>query len=209
MIPMTRPLLLAAALAATAQAQEAHLGLAFGLLMPTGTLRSTTYGPTTTVPVPQTEGYDLGLGAQFTASFPLDQRTAIRLNVNGHSSTGTNVAPGYTTLNLEHSIFSVGAEMQFFSGSAYRHRGAYLFAGLSADFESFDRSSGDVGWDNTATTRKSRSGASLGVGRTFGYEGGYRFTVELAYHKTLSGTDAARLDPPSSDFFKMNFGWVF
>ena len=209
MVPFTRTFILAALVAANAQAQEAHLGLAFGLLMPTSAFRSTTYGPTTTVPVSQTEGYDLGMGAQFTASFPLDQRTAIRLNINGHNTNGTNVARGYTTLNLEHSIFSVSAEMQFFSGSAYRHRGAYLFAGLSADFETFDRSSGDVGWDSTSTTRKSRGGATLGVGRTFGYEGGYRFTIELAYHKTLNGTDAARQDPPSSDFFKMNFGWVF
>jgi hypothetical protein len=204
-----RSILIIAAISATLPAQNPHYGLAIDLLVPTGSFRNTTYGPTTSVLTTQTEGYDIGLGGQFTASFPLDRRTAIRLNVSGHSTQGTNTAPGYETLNLEHSIFSIGAEMQFFSGSAYRHRGAYAFGGLSADFETFDRSTGDANWSPTSTTRKSRLGGTLGVGRTFGYEFGYRFTMEVAYHKTLDGYDVARNNPPASDFLKLVFGWTF
>lgn len=203
------PLLLAA-LAPCLSAQEAHLGLGFNLLLPTGGFRSTTYGPTTSVTTAQTEGYDIGLGGQFTASFPVERNLAIRLNVSGHGTHGTNTAQGYKTLNLEHSIFSLGGELQvFLDGSAYRHKGTYLFGGVSADFERFDRSYGNVDWDSTDTTRKSRMGGTFGMGRTFGWDSGTRFTLEVSFHKTLNGSDPARQEPPATDFAKFTIGWVF
>lgn len=212
MSPLNRTLLLAGLISATLTAQEPRMGLGLNLILPTGGFRSTSYGPTAELPRGQEEGYDVGVGAQFTMSFPLDTRTAVRLNLSGHSVRGTNTAPGEATLTLEHNLFSLGAEMQFFSGSAYRHRGAYLLAGVCADFESFSRGYGD--WDMQfgtpdSTTRKSRTAATFGVGRTFGYDSGMRFTLEGVYHKTLSGNDPARMEPPSTDFLKISFGWIF
>lgn len=208
MFKRLQSLLLLPALATVLSAQEPRFGLGLNLVIPAGGFRSTAYGPTTALPYGQEEGYDIGLGAQFTLSFPLDARTAVRLNLSGHSARGTNTAPGFESLTLEHGMFSLGAEMQFFSGSAYRHRGAYLLAGVSADFESFSRGYvDDYTWDQT--TRKGRFGGTLGVGRTFGYDSGLRYTMELVYHKTLSGDDRNRQEPPSTDFLRISFGWVF
>ena len=38
---------------------------------------------------------------------------------------------------------------------------------------------------------------------------GTRFTLEATYHKSLTGNDATQGDPPSTDFVRVSFGWVF
>jgi len=194
------------------QAQSGHprFGFALNLAFPTGEFRTKTYPATHDITVPQVEGYDVGLGGQFTISFPLQQGVAMRLNFGGQATNGSNTAPPYEKINLQHSIFSVGGEMQFFlNGSAARHQGSYFLFGPSADFERFDRSRfDDVDTDPEYTERKSRLGGTIGFGHTFGYQAG-RFTLEVGYHKTLSGHDAAKGEPPSADFMKVSLGWVF
>ena len=208
-------LLLALGAAPALQAQEAHVGFGINLGFPTGDFRSKTYPPSANVTSSQTDGYDLGLGGQLTVSFPVDPSFAFRLNFNGMSTEGTNTASGYNDLKLKHEIFSIGGDMQLFlNGGAIRHKGAYLLAGISADFERFDRSNSSTFSDwwgdaNTDTTRKSRLGGNFGFGNSFGYGGGTHFTLEVGFHKTLSGNDQARKEPPSSDFMKVSFGWVF
>lgn len=193
-------------------AQDPHLGFGLNLSFPTGEFHSKTYPANSTVLSPQTEGYDLGLGAQFTMSMPIEQALAIRLNLNGQITNGTNTASGYEKFNLQHSIFSLGGDFQvFLNGSASRHRGTFLLAGLSADFERFDTSRGDFSYHNdeeVVTERKSRMGGNFGFGHSFGFAGA-RFTFEATYHKTLSGNDSGKLEPPSSDFTRVSFGWVF
>jgi hypothetical protein len=81
--------------------------------------------------------------------------------------------------------------------------------GLSADFEQFDRSFGDPRYDYTNTTRKSRMGGSIGIGHSFGYDAGARFTMEATFHKTLTAHDVEAGDPPPTDFVKVGFGFVF
>jgi len=207
----TSLLLAAAGLAPALQAQEPHFGFGINLAFPTGGFRSTTYPADSVVTTPQTEGYDVGFGGQFTISFPVDPKVAVRLNIGGQSTDGTNTAPGYDRINLQHQLFSVGGDLQVFpgTGSAYRHQGTYLLGGLSADFERFDRSFGTPNWDETDSTRKSRLGGTLGVGHSFGYGGFGRFTLEGSYHKTLSSHDMAAGDPPATDFAKVSLGWVF
>ncbi len=208
------------------QAQQPRMGLALSLGFPTGAFRSTDYPALGTFPADryesaQREGYDLGLGGQFTISFPVDPKLAIRLNFNGMVTDGSNTVVGtnalgdYRKVNLQHQIWSLGGEMQFFTQSAYRHRGTYFLAGLAADFERFDRSFGDLnnnydynGYD-VDTTRKSRLGGNFGIGHTFGYDAGLRFTLEATFHKTLTGNDEVKGDPPSSDFVRISFGCVF
>ena len=207
------PLVIALACAGSAlPAQDAHFGFGLNLVLPTGGFRSTTYAPTADVKVPQEEGYDLGLGGQFTISFPVDPKLAVRLNMSASGADGTNTAAGYEKINLRHQIFSVGGEMQIFTQSAARHKGTYFLAGVCADFERFDRSFGsldhDYYWDETDTTRKSRLGATVGIGHSFGYDFG-RFTIEASLHKTISGNNTNNGEPPSTDFVKMSFGWVF
>ena len=199
---------------AALRAQSPHYGFSLNLTFPTGGFASTTYPPyldsfNNVVP-PQKETYDVGLGGSFTASFPTDRNLAIRLNVSGSSENGINRAQGYPDINLQHSIFSLGGDMQFFpQGTAFRHRGLYFIAGLSADFERFDRSFGDPSYDYTNTTNKSRLGGSVGIGHSFGYDAGMRFTMEATFHKTLTGNDVSAGDPPSTDFVKLGFGFVF
>jgi hypothetical protein len=194
------------------------MGFSLNLTIPTGGFASTTYPAYSyldylnnpqTVP-PQKETYDLGVGGSFTVSFPMDRNLAIRLNLSGSSENGINRAPGQPDINLQHSIFSLGGDLQIFpQGTAFRHRGLYFVAGLSADFERFDRSFGDPQYDATDTTNKSRLGGSLGLGHTFGYDAGMRFTLEATFHKTLTAHDVDAGDPPSTDFVKVAFGLVF
>ena len=63
--------------------------------------------------------------------------------------------------------------------------------------------------NSTDTTRKSRLAGTFGVGHSFGYGGGARFNLEVTFHKTLTGNDSAKHEPPSADFMKVSFGWVF
>ena len=197
------------------KAQSPHLGFSLNLTVPTGAFNSTTYPAYTDafnnfVP-PQRETYDVGLGGSFTASFPTDRNLAVRLNISGSSETGVNRAQGYSDINLQHSIFSLGGDLQIFpQGTAYRHSGLYFVVGLSADFERFDGSyGGDPAYNPDYTTNKSRLGGNIGLGHTFGYNAGMRFNLEATFHKTLTGNDTGAGDPPSSDFVKIGFGVIF
>ena len=195
-------------------AQEPHLGFGINLGFPTGDFRSKTYPPTGLVLTEQTDGYDIGIGGQMTISFPVDPTFAFRLNFNSMSTSGTNTATGYKDLTLKHDLFGIGGEMQFFlGGGALRHRGTFLLLGASADFERFNRSDSTTSdwWGNTSTdtTRKSRLAGTAGIGHSFGYGGSTRFNLEVTFHKTLTGNDIAKKEPPSADFMKVSFGWVF
>jgi hypothetical protein len=200
------------------KAQSPHVGFSLNLQVPTGEFASKTYpayfstSDGRVIPA-QKETYDVGLGGSFTVSFPMDRTLAIRLNLSGSAENGTNRAPGETTINLRHSMFNLGGDLQIFpQGTAFRHRGLYFVAGLSADFEQFDRSFGDLNSYNNYnvdTIRKSRLGATGGIGHSFGYDAGMRFTLEATFHKTLTGNDVNAGDPPSTDFVKVGFGFVF
>jgi len=202
---------LAAGSAPALQAQDPHFGFALNLGFPTGDFRSHNL-PATGTAGKQNEGFDVGLGGQFTISFPLDQGVALRMNFGGQTTEGSRTETGFSSQNLQHNIFSLGAEMQFFvGGNASRHRGTYFFMGPSADFERWDTTHDnywDHYWDSSTYDRKSRLGATFGLGHSFGYQTG-RFTMEFGFHKTLSGNDTNKGEPPSSDFAKLSFGWVF
>jgi hypothetical protein len=207
------PLLLASG--AALHAQSPHIGFSLNMVVPTGDFASRYLPPYYSsfdghlVPT-QKETYDVGLGGSFTVSFPVDRALAIRLNLSGSAENGINRAQGEANINLRHSMFSLGGDLQIFpEGTAFRHRGLYFVAGLSADFEQFDNSFGDPQYDYTDTMRKSRMGGSLGIGHSFGYDAGMRFTLEATYHKTLTSHDVDAGDPPSTDFVKVGFGFVF
>ena len=193
------------------QAQDPHFGFALNLSFPTGDFRTHSL-PATGATGPQNEGFDAGFGGQFTISFPLDQAVAMRMNFGGQSTSGSRTEAGFSNQDLQHNIFSLGAEMQFFlAGSATRHRGTFIFMGPSLDFERWDythNSYWDSYWDTTTYDRKSRLGATFGLGHSFGYTRG-RFNLEFGFHKTLNGNDIQKGEPPSSDFAKLSFGWVF
>ena len=42
-----------------------------------------------------------------------------------------------------------------------------------------------------------------------GADAGLRFTMEATFHKTLTTHDVDAGDPPSTDFVKLGFGFVF
>ncbi|MBK8794718.1 MAG: hypothetical protein IPN59_16740 [Holophaga sp.] len=194
-------------------AQEPRLGLSLNLVLPTGQFqsRSGTGLDNANNIYNYTEGYDFGFGGQVTFSFPVDPKLAFRVNLGAQSTDGSNTAPGYSKINLRHVMFSVGGDLQIFTQSAYRHRGTYFLVGLAADFERFDRSFDDLNsdWASVDSTRKSRLGGNFGIGHTFGYNAGTRFTLEATYHKSLTGIDTAKGDPTPADFVRVGFGWVF
>jgi hypothetical protein len=197
-------------------AAQAHFGAGIALSVPTGAFNNTNYAPAGTTTSPSQEGYDSTLGGQFTISFPVQKQLALRLDIYGQTSTGTDTAPGYASYNLQHQIFSFGGEAQFFpgDGDAYRHRGGYLVGGLSLDLEQFSSSYGDPSWSGY-TVNKTRMGGLVGAGYSFRPFGRWRNNVEVAYHKTLTDTATSSqptsFDPatPAADFVRMTYGNVF
>jgi hypothetical protein len=212
----TLPLAVFLALGAPLAAQEPHFGFGIALSVPTGALNSTAYPPSGTVASPATESYDTTLGAQFTASFPMDRKTAIRLDVYGESSNGSNQAAGYQAFDLRHRLLSIGGELQVFPGlgSAERHRGGYLLGGLSMDLERFESSQGFPNYYGSGVDR-TRLGGLVGAGFSFRPYGYWRSNVEVAFHKTLTntsaGSDAASASPgtPAADFIRFTYGIIF
>jgi hypothetical protein len=213
--------LMALALASSTalRAQEPHIGFTIDLVNPVGDFSSKTYpsyydSNNNLVPNPK-ETYDVGLGVGFTVSFPVERSLAIRMNLNANSNEGKNTAAGYSTIDIRHTMFSVGGDIQIFPGQgAYRHRGFYFIGGLSADFESFQQRDPNYYYsyyyDNYYTTdRKSRMGGSIGFGNSFGGDAGARFTLEVTYHTSLNDHDTSAGDPPATSFVRAGFGWVF
>jgi len=193
-------------------AQSPNWGLGLSIVAPTGDFREKVYPPTADLGVQQIEGYDIGLGGQITVSMPVGTNLAFRFGMLGMGTEGTNTAAGCDTLILSHTLFSLTGEVQLFFDNAYWHRGFYIAAGVSADFERFESkydytdSWGDPIYFDIR--RKSRLGGSLGVGHTF-KGSGLNFTLEAVYHKTLNGNDPLRLEPPGADFLRIGFGIVF
>jgi hypothetical protein len=208
--------LLSMTLAAPAlEAQRPYIGFGLNLAVPVGGFRSSSYPMGTLPETYEQEGYDAGLGAQFTVSIPLDPVVAFRVELAGQSVTGTNTLAGYETIHLRHELFGISGQVQIFPAlGAMRHKGFYLLGGLSADFERFDRSY-DSNWehndyyDDYTTERASRMGGLVGFGHAFGYNGGGRFTWEVAFHKTLSGHDQAKQEPIAADYLRLGVGFVF
>ena len=214
-ILLTLPLILDSGSAL--KAQSPHMGFSLNLMIPTGdfaSIKSPEIDSAGNLFIAK-ETHDVGLGGSFTVSFPMDRNLAIRMNLSGSAENGSSRAYNYPTVNLRHSQFNLGADLQIFpQGTAFRHRGFYFVAGLSADFEQFDRGFGDLSSsyynnDYVDTTRKSRLGANGGIGHSFGLDAGIRFTMEATFHKTLTGNNVDAGDPPSTDFVKLGFGFVF
>lgn len=218
---MMIPTLLAVLGAGTAlHAQQPRMGLALNLVLPTGDFNGNKgFANYLNDPIDYkySQGYDVGLGGQFTISFPVDTKLAFRLNFGGQVTNGTYRDDYPNKLNLRHTMFSVGGDLQIFTQSAYRHRGTYFLAGLSGDFERFKNTTGDFAdsWyddNDIETTRKSRLGGNFGIGHTFGYDAGTRFTMEATYHTSLTGrnVDSEFLGvAKSTDFVRLSFGVVF
>jgi len=199
------------------QAQSPNYGLSLFLSVPSGRFAETKYESIDNDEIPYiaTEGYDVGVGGNFTMSFPLQKTLAFRVGLGGMSSRGTSTAPGYETIFLRHSLFSISGEFQIFFDDAYRHRGTYMIAGISGDFERFERSfddSWDYRWDDwnrdVDVERKSRLAGNVGIGHTF-YGSDIKFATEITYHSTLTNKDLRLGNPIPSDFVRISFGLVF
>jgi hypothetical protein len=207
---------LALVCAGALQAQSPNFGLSLFLSIPTGRFAEAKFDCEDKYGYPYiaTDGYDVGVGGNFTMSFPLQNTLAFRVGVGGMSSRGTSTAPGYETLFLRHTLFSLSGEFQIFFDDAYRHRGAYLIAGISGDFEKFECSYDD-NWDSendwyreVNVERKSRLAGNVGIGHTF-YGSDIKFATEITYHSTLTNKDFSLGNPIPSDFIRISFGLVF
>ena len=194
-------------------AQSALRGLmTFGFYasagIPMGDFAGMEYPPTTHFPVTQSEGYKPGFGGRFTMTFPLFFRhLALRAGAGFMVNGGSNTAPGYSNLDLNYIAFGASGELQVFFDEAYRHRGTYLFGGATFNSETFQESSDGF----TDNVRKMRPGATAGIGHTFASAqrraGGW--TMELAYHTTLSAKDTSIGEPVSADYVRLSAGFVF
>ena len=202
-------------LAAPLAAQDPHFGVGLSLSIPVGGFNSTNYAAPGSGGSPSNEGYDTTVGGQFTVSFPVTQELAGRLDIYGQSTDGEDNSPG-SSYNLQHQLLSLGGEAQYFpgDGDAYRHRGTYLLGGLSLDLENFSSSYGDPSWTGY-NVNKTRMGGLVGGGYSFRPFGRWRSTVEIAFHKTLTGisdsvqpTAYAPAAPPA-DFLRLTYGVVF
>jgi len=201
-------MLIISTLGAPLMANDPHVGFALGLGFPIGEFKSRYFEDISHRF--WSDSYDTGIGGQFWLSFPTDQKVAFRLNLGGMSTNGRAMCSNGDYRNLRHQVFSLGGDLQLFTENAYRHKGLYFIGGLSADFERFDESLYDIQEDYPmVTSRKSRLGGNFGIGHSFSFASGLRFTVEGVYHKTLTGTNRAVGDPIATDSLRTNFGLVF
>jgi len=189
-------------------AQTPNFGLGVIVGTPTGALSSTSY------PDGSSEAYNSSLGAQFTMSWPVERNLALRLNASGITFDGTGSAPQTYNWNVQDSVFSLGCEAELFlpDGNVERHLGTYLIGGLHTDFERFSASDYDPTYFAATTVNKTRLAATVGLGHTFRAYGRYHWTLEAAYHKTLTGTDSndlAGVGYPASDYLKFYAGFAF
>jgi len=200
-------LALVLSLGAPLAAQDTHFGVAVNLAFPTGSFSSNSHYDSG-LGVTSTDSFDTGVGAMFTGSFPVDRRLAFRLEVGGEGFSGRNSAPGYRDLNLHQRMFTIGGQAQVFvgEGNALRYLGPYLVGGFSVDMESFDSSLGNS-YYSTDSFNKTRIGGLVGAGYAWRPYGSMRYTLEGAFHKTLTNTSAG--DPPAADFFRASFGIMF
>jgi hypothetical protein len=185
--------------------RSATFGLYAGVGVPVGTFGGVEYPAVQGgMSVAQTEGYDPGPGARLTVTFPLFSkhlglRAAAGLAYNG----GSNTAPGYQDEALGYFAVGAGGELQFFFDESYRHRGTYAFGGAAVNSETFSRSG--LG----TTDRRTRLGATAGLGHTFPAKTGKGgWTIELAYHATLTGVDAGARGV-AADYIRVGGGYVF
>ena len=201
--------------AAPLAAQDPHFGLGLVLGFPTGALNSTTYADG------RTEGYNTGVGVQFTASWPVSRSLALRVNVGGITFNGTGSTPSNPNWNLEEDLVSFAGEAEYFlpGSSVSRHLGTYLIGGLGLDVEHFSAGSAysyaygyDYVYGPTVTADRTRLAATAGIGHTFRSYGRYRWSLEAVYHKTLTDTgdtSATGVGYPSADFLKCSVGFGF
>jgi hypothetical protein len=157
------------------------------------------------LPVPQTQGYDPGVTARLTMTFPLFSRfLAFRAGAGFAYNGGTNTAYGYPDLGLGYLAVGAGGELQVFFDESFKHRGTYVFGGAAVNNETFSES------DTSHTVKKTRLGATVGLGHTFSPKAGKGgWTIELAYHATLSGKDTNAGDPIAADYIRLGVGYVF
>jgi len=206
------------ACAGAIQAQSPNFGLSIFLSIPTGRFAEEKIPELIDeMRVTATDGYDIGLGGNFTMSFPLQKTLAFRVGFGGGSSRGTSTVPNEDTIFLRHTLFSLSGEFQIFFDDAYRHRGTYAIAGISGDFEKFERSWDDR-WDDPPfvgnnspldVTRPSRLAGNFGLGHTF-YGSDIKFTTEITYHTTFTNKDVNSVNyVPPADFIRISFGLVF
>jgi len=184
-------------------AQDVHLGVGVDLGIPTGDFSSSTAGG-------YSQSYNTNLGARISASFPVDRNLAVRLSLGGTTFTGTAGFPDGTSTNLQDDMFTLGGEAQLFlaNGNAARHIGSYLIGGAEVDFERFSASTTDPNFDPYAVANRTRMALVAGFGHSFRTYGRGRWTMEAAYHKTLTGVDTPNGFPPA-DYLRLSVGMVF
>jgi hypothetical protein len=153
--------------------------------------------------VPQTKGYGPGVTARLTTTFPLFFKfLALRAGAGLAYNAGAVTAYGYPDLGLAYTAVGASGELQIFFDESFRHRGTYIFGGAAIDNETFSVS------DTSFATKTTRLGATAGLGHTFTRPGGRGgWTIELAYHATLSDRDAA--GGVAADYIRLGVGYVF
>jgi hypothetical protein len=192
------------------QAQRPNLGVSFNLGFPTGGYRSQDWPATPAASGPIHQSFDTAFGAQFTASFPLQEAVALRACIGAMTASGSQMQDAWGRRGLRNNLFAIGGDVQIFlDKGAMRHRGTYLYAGPSMDFEQWSYTYTRY-WNTYLYTydRKSRPAANFGFGHSFPVHSG-RFTLEVGFHKTLSGNNTSQGEPSSTDFAKLGVGWVF
>jgi hypothetical protein len=179
-------------------------GLYAGAGVPMGDFGGVDVPATPDFPVLQSQGYDPGLCARLTVTFPLFKKLGFRAGAGFAYNWGTNTAPGYADIGMGYMAVGAGGELQVFFDNAYLHRGPYLFGGATVNNETFTQTG------TSFTERRVRLGATAGVGHSFrALSGGGGWTIELAYHATLSGKDTASGDPVAADYVRLGVGYVF
>jgi hypothetical protein len=202
---------------ATLQAQSPNYSLSIFLNVPTGNYAMTQYEEMVDgSKLIATETYDTGPGSAFGISFPMQHNLAMRVGLWATTTDGTSTIPREDKIYLKHSILGISGDFQFFvgDGNAYGHTRAYLTAGISYNFETFERSFYDLRNDpvpldeDYISDKTDRLALTFGMGYTFGQDG-IRLTTEMSYHVTISSKNFALGNQIPTNFFRIGFGFIF
>jgi len=212
-ILQTTGLSLLMAAGTNAMAQSA-LNISIGAMVPIGPFRETVHPLPTESDPRRVEGYDVGVGGWLNWNLALAGPLASRMGLFWTGTEGTCKADGYGTVKVEREMTSFTVGLALYYPSAAKPNGFYVHGNASADFDhtTMTYRPPDDFWANifqhdvTELNRRSRFGGMAGFG--YVWDAGIRFTLEVGWHRTLTGSRKGEWEHPPTDFVVVSAGFM-
>jgi hypothetical protein len=162
------------------------VGLQLDARVPLGELKSRPSPGLPNESATRTDTFKTGMGGRVFATGGLSPRTAFRVLLESYDFGGSS--PGQPNVSLSYWNFAVGGGLQFFFEPGRRPKGFYLLADLTYDRESFTAEHGSPTYSGAIVPDGTREVGRMGGAVGLGWIARNGFTVELGYHRSLTGS---------------------